>query len=188
LPVTITSVKAYQQASNIEVEWKVSNQLSVNNYEIQKSTDGRTFVTIGSKLAVNNTQLENTYTFTDVQVVSGVNYYRIKSVDNSGAFKYSIIVKVNIGNFVKSVTVWPNPIQGNSMNLQFVNEAAGNYNVQLTNILGQVVFSKQINHAGGSATQTVSLPKGLISGGYQMQVIAPDNTTQVQKVIINSIN
>ena len=188
LPVTITSVKAYQQASNIEVEWKVSNQLNVNNYEIQKSTDGRTFVTIGSKIAISNTQLEKTYTFTDVQVVPGANYYRIKSVDNSGAYKYSIIVKVNIGNFVSAVTVWPNPIQGNSMNVQFVNEAAGEYGVRLTNVLGQIVFSKQINHAGGSATQTVSLPKGLISGTYQMQVIAPDNKTQVQKVIINSIN
>ena len=35
LPVTFTSIKAYEQNSNVMVEWKVSDQLNIAKYEVE---------------------------------------------------------------------------------------------------------------------------------------------------------
>ena len=39
LPVTFTSVKAYRQDKNINVEWRVENEARVKQYEVEKSSE-----------------------------------------------------------------------------------------------------------------------------------------------------
>ena len=43
LPVTFTSVKAYRQDKNINVEWRVENEMNMKQYEVEKSTNGTQF-------------------------------------------------------------------------------------------------------------------------------------------------
>ncbi|MEP7142743.1 MAG: hypothetical protein ABI707_07725, partial [Ferruginibacter sp.] len=40
LPVTYSSIKAYQKGDNIAVEWTVENEINISKYEVEKSTDG----------------------------------------------------------------------------------------------------------------------------------------------------
>src|SRR6185437_9700202 len=46
LPVTFTSVKAYLQNQNINVEWKVDNEQNIKQYEVEKSVDGNHFTNL----------------------------------------------------------------------------------------------------------------------------------------------
>ena len=39
LPVTFTSVKAYRQDKNINVEWRVENEMNIKQYEVEKSIE-----------------------------------------------------------------------------------------------------------------------------------------------------
>ena len=82
------------------------------------------------------------------------------------------------------ITAYPNPISGKNINLQFENSARGIYHVDLVNSLGQVVFSKDIQHAGGSTTQHLQLDKKLANGIYQLQLIGKDVRTAI-KIICN---
>lgn len=44
LPVTLTSVKAYQKdGNNIAVEWQVAQEQAIKQYEVEKSLNGSTF-------------------------------------------------------------------------------------------------------------------------------------------------
>ena len=43
LPVTITAVKAYEQSGKIAVEWQVSNQINIREYQVEKSLNGKDF-------------------------------------------------------------------------------------------------------------------------------------------------
>jgi hypothetical protein len=177
LPISFTSIKAYQQGANVAVEWEVAAELNVKNYEVEKSTNGINFVKLGTQLATGNNSSDVTYNWLDVNPVSGNNFYRIRSIENSGMMKYSAIAKVNIGKLAPSFTVYPNPVTGKQVNLQFTAMDKGMYNIRLINTMGQTVYSTQYSHAGGSATQSISI-NGVVAGAYMMELISPDNSKQ----------
>jgi hypothetical protein len=54
LPVTFTSIKAYRQDKNIDVEWRVDNEVNMKQYEVEKSTDGNTFTKIAQQKPTAN--------------------------------------------------------------------------------------------------------------------------------------
>ncbi len=179
VPVSFVSVKAAQAGNKIAVEWKVANEVNTVRYEIEKSTDGRSFSKKGMILATG----ANTYNWLDENTVNGYNYYRIRSVDNNGQVKYTEVVKVQIGGKA-GISISPNPVQGNFVNILINQSLAGKYGIRLTNIAGQAVYNREVTHNGGSSSQSFVLPSALSNGVYQLEVIAPDNTRQVEKLII----
>lgn len=182
VPVSFVSIKAAQQGSRIAVEWNVANEINIARYEIEKSTDGRSFSKKGAVAAAGT----SVYNWLDESVVDGYNYYRIKSVDNNGQAKYSIVVKVQVGG-KKAISV-VNPVSGNFVNLQFANQAAGKYGVRITNIAGQAVYNREVTHNGGSASQGFVLSSPLPAGIYQLEVISPDNTRFTERLVVNGGN
>lgn len=184
VPVTFVSVKAAQLGGNIAVEWKVANQLNIVKYEVEKSADGTNFTKVGTISASNST----TYNWLDQNVVRGYNYYRIKSLDNNGQVKYTEIVKVLAGNGKPAITVSPNPIQGNFVNIQFTEQQAGKYGIRLINVSGQVVYSREVFHNGGNASQSFALSSPPATGIYQLEITTPANVRHTEKLIVNPGN
>ena len=181
LSVTFTNIKAYQQNNDINVEWKVENESNIRQYDVEKSLDGNAYTKINIT-AAKNTPL-SLYGCVDADAKAGYNYYRIKSVDISGKIGYSKVVKVFIGLTKQAITVYPNPIKGGTINLQLNNQPSGEYGIRLLNKTGQVMISKQINHAEGSNTETIQLDKYAVHGIYQLEVTKPDGSKVSMNVI-----
>jgi len=185
LPVTFININAAASGTNIAVQWKVGSQLNLAGYEIEKSTDGRIFRKVGTQ-ATTTGSTETLYNWMDVAAVQGNNFYRIKAIDVSGAVKYSGIVKVILGKAGAGISISPNPVKGNTVNLQFTNQQAGVYNIRVINTTGQVVKSLLTKHAGGSSFESFTISSLIVSGVYQLEIIAPNKTKQVQKLIIDT--
>jgi len=184
LPVTFTSVNAYQQNKNIAVEWKVGNENSMKQYEVEKSIDGQHFTLVATVAAkVNNGGTAN-YQWLDANFSSGNNYYRIKSITIDGNTQYTSAVKVEIATGRSQITVFPNPVTDGNINLQLINQPKGKYEVNVVNNLGQVIMVKQIEHTEGSSTQTIQLSKTAAKGNYQLQIITPDNRMVNTKLLV----
>ncbi len=180
LPATFFNVTAAQKNAGIEVVWMTANEVNMNNYEVEESTDGITFTKAVSVAAKNATT--NSYSWFDATVVNGDNFYRIKSMEKNGTAKYSNVVKVKLGGKGFEFTVYPNPVKGGVVSLQMSNVEKGIYTIKTYNNLGQEVATKNINHNGGSATQTIDLGKGIASGTYNMQIT--NGTTVISKTVI----
>ena len=176
LPVTFTSVKAYRQDKNINVEWRVENEMNMKQYEVEKSTNGTQFTTLVVKAATANGGRSAIYVTTDVNPVEGYNYYRVKSVDINGKTAYTNVVKVLIGSIKHDITISPNPIRDGMIHLQFMNQPEGKYSIRLLNKLGQVIVSRQISHAEGSSTELIKWDYNLAHGMYQLEVTRPDGS------------
>ncbi len=65
-----------------------------------------------------------------------------------------------------------NPVTDQRLNLQFNDIQKGNYLLELTNLAGQHVFTRTIDHPGGSSSQIISLNKKIPAGVYYLQVVA----------------
>ncbi|MEI7470626.1 MAG: T9SS type A sorting domain-containing protein [Chitinophagaceae bacterium] len=184
LPVTITSIKAVEIANNIQVEWKVENQVNMLRYEIEKSTDGRTFSKAGTQAATGANGSNATYNWQDLHPASGDHFYRIRSISLNGDASYSIIVKVKIGSGKPYISIYPNPVIEHKMNIQLFNMEKGLYTVQLVNYSGQIVMKQNIEISNSNTSQTLNIGKQVANGNYQLVVLHPDGNKTVQKMLV----
>ena len=183
LPVTFTSIKAYRQDKNIEVEWRVSNESNIKEYQAEKSVNGIDFTTLSVVKPTNNNGGSAVYVQPDTKPVTGDNYYRIRSIDMNGAISYTTIVKVTIADSRQDINIYPNPITDGQIHLQFLNEPVGKYGLRLLNSLGQVILSKQVTHADGTTTDLIRWNFNLAHGMYKLEVTQPDGTIKVINVL-----
>jgi hypothetical protein len=179
LPVTLTNVKAYQQNAGIAVEWNTQSESSMQQYEVEKSANGTNFVKVNTTAAKSGTT--NSYNYFDATPFSGANYYRIKAISLNGDVKYSSIVVVRLNTKGTKVTLYPNPVKGDQINLELSGLEKGNYTVSLFNQLGQQVMNRSIQHNGTNATQTINI--GTIPSGVYELRLANGTTAVTQKLI-----
>jgi len=181
LPFAITSVKAEQNNGNVDVDWQVTNEKNMNQYQVERAIDGVNFNSESTVVATNSGN--STYKWVDEKILPGIYYYRIRCVAVNGKIEYSNIVKVLIGDGKPSITIYPNPITNGIINLHLNNLPAGRYDLKLYNRLGQVIVTKQIQRMSGSSTESIQWNYYLAHGIYTLQVIKPDGTVKEIKVI-----
>lgn len=184
LPVTISSLKAAQQGNNIAVEWKASNQLNMKQYEVEKSTDAVNFIKVNTQAATGTNGSDVVYHWVDVNPVVGTNYYRIRSIGFAGDNKFSQVVVVKTGKGSPDITIYPNPVVNNVFSLQFSDMKKGVYQLRMFTSVGQLVFTKAINHNGGNASQTVPLIAGMANGNYRLEITKPDQSKINKSILI----
>lgn len=115
LPVSLISFHASQNGADALIQWKTSSAYNVSHFELERSTDGKTFSQIDRIAGIENTMFEKQYAITD-KTISKLGktavYYRLKTVDVNGSFKYSDIATLLLKqSAVVGVTVSPNPVK-----------------------------------------------------------------------------
>ncbi len=180
LPVTFTAIKAYPLQDGVNVEWNVQNESNMASYEVEKSTDGKTFSKLGT-VASGGTAVTSAYHLFDTQPANGDNYYRVKSIGLNGDVKYTSIVKATFsGNSFMTISVYPNPVKNRNIKVVLTQVPAGQYLFTLYSNDGKKVAGKSVIHAGG--TNTYSLPVSTAAQGiYHLQV--RDGSNKVEKEI-----
>jgi len=184
LPVTLTGIKASLQNNKVAVEWTVENENNIVKYEVEKSVNGSDFSTAGVVEALAGSSAHNTYNWLDVSPAQGANFYRIKIYDRNGETRYSTVVKVITTKAVAgAISIYPNPVKGNTINVLLSNQVKGNYQLRLTSIAGQVIYTGSMNSENGNTVLVVNITSKLTAGAYQLEVITPEGKRSTQQVI-----
>src|SRR5688572_15756614 len=174
LPVKFTNVKAYQQNTGIRIDWSNLIESNVLDYKIERSSDARAFLSIGATQATKNNGDRADYSYLDPSPLTGVNFYRIQSLETDGKKEYSAIVKVNMIDKKTRVDIYPNPVVNGELALQTIAFPKGSYSLKILNANGQLVFKQQLYLNGGSATEIIHLPGSLKTGVYYLKLANPD--------------
>lgn len=155
LPVVFSSFEAKEVEGNAKLTWSTSSETNASLFVVEKSLDARTFIPIGEQDAIGNSSETNTYQFIDHYPNQGVNYYRIRQIDNNGADALTTIKSVQIDKKDKTGP-YPNPTS-DAFNLNNIEQGAI---VTLTNSSGIVL--KQILAQSPEVTiDTRSYPDGM---------------------------
>lgn len=161
LPVGLLYFEAKKaDLKNVICTWVTVSETGNNYFEVERSNDGIHFHPIGLIEGAGNSTQHLTYTFKDSNPLSGISYYRLKQVDYNGVFQYSgwsVIVFKEVNN----LSVYPNPSNGIFTVILPYEKPEGGVIIQLTNTLGEVVYSKQVFEMG----QQISLTDYNISNG-----------------------
>jgi hypothetical protein len=139
LPLRLISFTGISSSSGNKLNWKVGEQSGIQQYDIERSTDGIHFLSIGSVKA--NTQSTFNYQFNDALPATAINYYRLKIIENIRSSYSQVIRLANAGKNV--ITLSPNPAK-NKVLLQSNNAALLNTKARLSNLDGKVLRQMQI--------------------------------------------
>ncbi len=183
VPVTFTSVTAQQQSNGtVTVLWKTASSAGIKQYAVEYSADGNNFSVVGTVTAKAGNA---TYSFAGATAVAGINYYRIKAIGEAGDITYSNIATISsVATTAAGIAVYPNPVSGSHINIQFNNLAAGTYTARLLTINGQEMYSAPITYTVGSNTQGMDIPATLASGTYQLELSVAGKVPYTTTVII----
>lgn len=192
LAIDVTTIRAqakYQPAAQggngVQVDWSAKTEQDMDRYELERSFNGSSFTRIHTTTAIGNSTVPVNYGWLDANPQYGLNFYRIKAIDKAGLVKYTTVVKVNFGKASPAITVYPNPVNGNSFTLQLTDLEKGSYQFVLFNSTGQAVYKGQVQHNGGSVNIPVTPGVALPAGTYQLRVTGA-NDVQLSKSIIKN--
>ena len=83
------------------------------------------------------------------------------------------------------ISIYPNPVTNNQFTLQFGKIAAGNYNVELTNVMGQVIMQRTVNVQAEDQVETISIKSTVARGVYLVKVVGADKVSILnQKLVV----
>lgn len=173
LPVNFIGFEGKKVAGGVQLTWKVAGEENVNRYEIERSADGRNFVTVGSV----GTNGKDTYTYLDATNSTTV-YYRIKNVDNDAKFKYSTIARISNGKSQIVLKAFPQPVQ-NQLTVQHP-VIKGNGLVTVSTADGRIV--KSIKPASGSMQTYIDMAS-LQKGMYLIRFDGGEGDAETMKII-----
>lgn len=111
LPVEWLSFEASAQNGGTQLSWSTATETNNDYFEILRSIDGEHYETIGKTEANGTTSFEIRYEFFDDSPVEGINYYKIKQVDNDGKYSFTHVESVNID---KRFSIYPQPVNTGS--------------------------------------------------------------------------
>ncbi|GAB3290287.1 hypothetical protein [Hymenobacter tenuis] len=160
LPVGLLSFTAASQQNGILLRWATATEFQNAYFEVQVSTDGRTFRAVGKVAGQGNANQRTTYSWLDNQSDFSGNllYYRLKQADADETAHYSSVLAVNTtGTAAKlAVQAWPNPFL-EEVNLQINSQEGGAAIITCTNGLGRIVLNRSVQVEKG--VSVVSLPE-----------------------------
>jgi carboxypeptidase T len=133
LPVTFINVYGkLLQDNTIQLNWEATTDLEHDYFEVERSVDGRSFITLGRSNA------QPPYRFIDASPNSGNNFYRIKQVDKDGKVTYSKTINIALEQQI-SVVLYPNPV-GNVLHIKLKAESSEPVVIKITDLQGKEVY------------------------------------------------
>jgi hypothetical protein len=162
LPVTISYFNGAISSGAVKLTWLVATEINVNRYEIERSSNGKTYSKIGQVAASGVT----TYTYSDATATSGSNYYRLKAVDNDGKFKYSAVVLIKLGknSLASTLKVYPTATT-TSVTVEYM-AASVNNAIDVISLDGKLL--KTVKPAEGSTETSINV-SSLKAGFYLLR-------------------
>lgn len=146
--------------NDVVVTWSLQNPASIKDFEVERSYDKANFVKIGNVKA----GIQNTYSYVDRNLESGVIYYRLVLNTPDGVHSYSPIIAVT-KKMTAKIKLYNNPVCDK---LFFYHLTSLNAQYRILNMDGQVLMKGNIAANAISTSLNIQL---LSKGVYLLQFI-----------------
>lgn len=187
LPVELLSFSGEFNKNKIILSWETATEVNSSGFEIEKY-NGMQWLKIGYRQAAGNSNSTKPYSFTDENAKSASEKtfkYRLKMVDNDGAFGYSHVVEIAnpvLRGFALSQN-YPNPFNP-STKISFSIPLECNAKLEIYSSHGELIQTLTDGYLkAGEYTMNFNAEK-LSSGVYIYRLTTPVYTTAKKMVLM----
>lgn len=172
LPVTLVSFDVSRRESAAELKWATTEEINSDYFEIQRSADSKVWQRIGVLASSGESTVHKNYHFEDYAPAHGLNYYRLKMVDNDGTYAFSRIQRLDFGG-APVFRIYPNPATGRL----FIDNFSKVKSVAIFSSTGIKLLENSNVTAKGIDVSTLS------PGQYLITLTQDDSSMQTSKAI-----
>jgi hypothetical protein len=181
LPINFLYFDAKEANKGVLLTWETGVIYQHSLFNIQRSTDGIRFITIGTQTADADGSSTNNFSYTDYNPGTGKIFYRIEEVDLSGAETVSYLQLVDLSQTESTFLIFPNPSPG-----QFFVRLPGSpqdksYTVSIMDMQGRYLFTTAQPPAGNLLTVT---PDRILPAGVYVILVHSNSLNQTGKLIV----
>jgi len=207
LPVELTSFSAVINDNAVTLNWKTETEVNNYGFEIQRTTPrpppykgggaegGGGWITLGFVEGHGNSNSPKEYNFIDSEInPAGIYSYRLKQIDNDGAYEFSKTIEVNFNVPIKFELSqnYPNPFNP-STTISFNLPKSGVATLKVYNIMGEEIktlvegykeagiYEVEFSAIGGSASGGNA--SALASGMYLYR-LSTNGFTETKKLLL----
>jgi hypothetical protein len=182
LPVKILDFTAVanQPDRTVDIKWTAGID-APTEFVLERSNNGSDFNPIYSITKSRGTTGTETFSFHDINPMSGRNYYRLKCTEAGSPSIYSRILPVSFGSR-QLLIIYPNPVKGTGIHLELVQPFTGDIRLKIYNSAGIMVYRKviaSISQREFNITRTASMP----AGTYLVELVL-DGQRQTKLLVI----
>lgn len=171
LPIQLVSFSGSLVNNKAQVKWLVEENETGSHFEIEKSSDGKNFSSIGLVMTSDKVGSEN-YTYTETSELIGEAYYRLKIVNKNNSISQSriIVLKNQKAGKSNSLAVMQNPVES-MLAFNYTASKPGASMINIYNLSGIKVFTTHLNAQAGLNSLSLSVGNKLSSGAYVLEVV-----------------
>jgi hypothetical protein len=167
---------AQKNNNNVVLHWQTNNTGSAKQFTVERSADGRNFT-----LLFNNPI--NSFSYTDMALLPGLNYYRIRMTDNDGRIKYSNVAAIlNAASGTSLLNIVPNPVTDDRLRMQVASAVAADMQTQVMDVLGRSVDQQRVHLIAGYNAVELNVAS-LAPGTYTVYGIVAGERTKVLRFV-----
>ncbi|MEM7368501.1 MAG: T9SS type A sorting domain-containing protein [Bacteroidota bacterium] len=182
-PIALLSFDAFPEEEYVLLKWATESELNHDFFTIERSEDAASFEDLILTPGAGNSYSLRLYEEKDLHPLSGTSYYRLKSTDFDGTFRYSHIVEVNRQQSLGwEMKLFPNPNSGRQIHVIFSGMVAEAVRLEMMDISGRILLSKRLDVQEVQAKYTLPLPEGISAGSYLIRAQSADG--QISKLLI----
>ena len=160
VPVTLISFTARKQTGYHQLNWTTSQEVGLARFVIERSSDGRNFIPVGTITASGNSFAARTYSFDDRTPLKGRNSYRIRMEDADGRSTFSEVRTLSSTTQPVLLT-YPSPVK-NQLQVQWNGlEASGTAELRILDIQGTIKLRQLVRLDEFVQIDMRSLPTGV---------------------------
>jgi hypothetical protein len=180
LPLTYIFFHASCGSGQVDIQWATAQQSNTRVFEVERSGNGSPWQVIGSVPAAGNSDIENSYSFTDDNPLPGTNEYRIAEYDLDGKPDYTQVIGSSCG-VGDAFSIWPNPAT-NIVWLSISSVVNSRADIRLYDAKGARVLVQETGLLSGNNQLSLNL-SNLAQGTYELTVDWGNNQHASSKII-----
>jgi hypothetical protein len=182
LPVELVSFTATYNSGDVLLKWVTASESNNDFFLIERSDDAMNFEPIGRSISLapnGNSNWEISYRYYDRDISSGIYYYRLKQYDIDGAYDYSNVVTVVVGDN-GMFTIHSNPAK-DIVEIEYYCNGDDESVIKIVDNAGKLVYIDKLFCIKGQNSSVVDISQ--YTPGMYMVVLTSSNGTEKAKLI-----
>lgn len=182
LPVSLLDFRAIKNANSVNLNWKTATETNNKGFAVERSTNASNWSEFLFVNGTGNSTTVKEYTATDNAPVKGINYYRLKQVDNDGKQTHSSIVSLKFED-TKGLgfIFYPNPVKNKlTVMVDKIETATASLNVLSAD--GKLIKSIVLDTQNSNSSFSIDVAS-LIKGVYYL-VLQDGTSTKSSKFVV----